>query len=546
MPLTFIDIERQKNWRIAVFFVVLLLIYLGVLAVLGAAFAPFLLSTPAHFWKVLFPLAAVVAGLHFWFTASDAVNDVLRILDAQPPDPDDSVHRMLANIMEELHVVTGNRRTIRCAVIPSLSLNALAAADLRGNALIAITEGLLSRLTRPQIEAVVAHEAHHVLSGDCLESTVAASLFGPLSSAIESLRSSRGFAAFAMVLAWLLLQLGNLLNMFISREREYRADAAAVGMCRNPLALAEVLYLLSRSWRGAGFIGSGFEMLCIVNPVATVLDESEGFVADLLSTHPPIRKRMDILLGMARVPLSELEARATKHAAAPSEAAAYYAMNPGHAWEGPFTLGELSSLPWLGPLTWVSSAKGASADRAWKDPAINALFLSRLSGPERPTDNGPDLLCPACHQPLLASDHEGARDFRCAYCAGTLVRTAHIPRIIARTARANPCSERINALARAVLRQNRTDRLLRVHSGPAAASAPKLACPKCKNPMSRGFYSLTYLVEVDRCSFCGLTWFDRDELEMLQCMIENRLVPDDGGSRAAQTPPSAELPGVSP
>ena len=70
----------------------------------------------------------------------------------------------------------------------------------------------------------------------------------------------------AFLLAWVLLQLGYLLNMFISREREYRADAAAVRMTRNPLALAETLHFLSRSWRGAGFIGSGFEMLCIVNP----------------------------------------------------------------------------------------------------------------------------------------------------------------------------------------------------------------------------------------------------------------------------------------
>jgi Zn-finger nucleic acid-binding protein len=46
--------------------------------------------------------------------------------------------------------------------------------------------------------------------------------------------------------------------------------------------------------------------------------------------------------------------------------------------------------------------------------------------------------------------------------------------------------------------------------------------------MYRGFYSMTHLIEVDRCSYCGLTWFDQDELAMLQCLIENRLVPDQG------------------
>jgi len=387
-----------------------------------------------------------------------------------------------------------------------------------------VTEGLLSRLTRPQLETVIAHEAHHILSGDCLESTVAASLFGTLSAAVEKFRSSRGYVAVGILFAWLLLQLGNLLNLFISREREYRADAAAVRMSRNPLALAEVLYRLSRSWRGAGFIGSGLEMLCIVNPVATTLDESEGFLADLFSTHPPLRKRIDILLGMARVPVSDLEARAIRSGKQPSEASAFYAMSPKHEWEGPFSPGELAGLPWLGPLTWISSAQGASADRAWKDPVINALFLSRLSGPERTEASG--LPCPACGQQLLTADNEGSPIFRCAFCAGTLVRTDHIPRILARTSKGNPCTERINALARTLLKQNSSERLFRAHSGAASDTAPKLACPKCKNPMSRGFYSLTYLVEVDRCSFCGLTWFDRDELEMLQCMIENRIEPE--------------------
>ena len=62
MPLTFIDIERQKNWRIALFFAVLVLVYLAVVAVLGAAFAPFLLSTPSYFWTRLLPLAASLPG----------------------------------------------------------------------------------------------------------------------------------------------------------------------------------------------------------------------------------------------------------------------------------------------------------------------------------------------------------------------------------------------------------------------------------------------------------------------------------------------------
>ena len=529
MPLTFIDIERQKNWRIALFFLVLLFVYLGVLAAFGLAILPVTLGTTTpRFWLGAGLLALLASGLHFWFSAYDTVNNVSRSLDARPPDPEDDIHRMFANIIQEIHVVSGSKRAIQCAVIPSFSMNALAVEDLKGNAMIAITEGLLSRLTRPQIEAVAAHEAHHILSGDCLETTVAASIFGTFSSAMEKLNYSSGNRTFslpAFFLAWLFLQLGYLLNMFISREREYRADAAAVRMTRDPLALAETLHLLSRSWRGAGFIGSGFEMLCIVNPQATALDETEGFLPDLLSTHPPLKKRMDLLLAMARVSVTELESNAKrlsgeKQTDSPPK---YFAMSPRQQWQGPFTAGELGALPWLSPLTWIATGGGQAAERAWKDPLINAIFLRRLAGDSR-TDSG--FTCPSCKQPLVTAAYEGTRIFQCSFCSGTLVENDKIPRIIARTGRERPCSKRLEALTRSVLQQNQTRNIYRKVTAQGAGPVPLLPCPKCKNPMHRGFYSSAHLIEVDRCGYCGITWFDQDELEMLQCMIENRLLPD--------------------
>jgi len=529
MPLTFIDIERQKNWRIALFFLVLLTLYLVVVALFGAALLPRpLMMAGSRFWAFLVIASSLAASIHFWFSAADAVDTVVRRLDARPPDREDEIHRMFANVIEELHVVTGNKRNIRCAVIPSLSLNALAAADLKGNSLIAITEGMLSRLTRPQVEAVVAHEAHHILSGDCLETTVAASIFGAFSSAMEQIRYStqnRLFVVPAFLLAWVTLQLGYLLNLFISREREYRADAASVRMSRNPLALAETLHFLSRGWRGAGFIGAGFEMLCIVNPLATTLDETEGFLPDLLSTHPPIKKRIEILLRMARVSIEELTTSAEirsgeKRTDSPPN---YFAMSPRKQWQGPFTAGELDALPWLSPLTWVATGGGQSVERAWKDPLINAIFLRRLAGNSR-ADSG--LACPSCKQPLVTVAYEGTLIFQCSFCAGTLVENGRIPRIIARTGRERPCTERLNALARSVLRQNQARNIYRKVTARSSDPVPLLACPKCKNPMFRGFYSSAHLIEVDRCSYCGITWFDQDELDMLQCLIENRLLPD--------------------
>ena len=503
-----------------------MLMYLTVTALFASSLFYGLFSSSVRFWIFVSAVSFLIAGIHFWFSGRDAVSAVIRTLSAQPPDPQDDVHKTLLNVMQELHVVTGNRRKIQCVVIPSLSMNALAAADLHGNAVIGITEGLLSRLTRPRLEAVIAHEAHHVLSGDCLEATVTASLFGAYSAALEKLSAAsrgRAFTSPGFLLAWIMLKFSHILNLFISREREYRADAASVRMTRNPVALAETLHQLSRSWRGAGFIGSGLEMLCIVNPQMTALDEAEGFWADLLSTHPPVRKRIDLLLGMARVSVAELDAKAAQRekertaASQQPSGPAYFAMSPQQMWQGPFTLAELGALPWLSPLTWTTSGDNNPAYRAWKEPEINAIFFARLSMKEKPASG---FTCPACGQPLVTSSHEGAPVYQCGFCAGTLAENGKIPRILARGAQ--PCTGRIAALTRTTLNENQAKHIAQKLKGGKKVMVPLLSCPKCKNPMLRGFYSLGHMIEVDRCGFCGLTWFDQNELEMLQCLVKNR------------------------
>lgn len=287
-------------------------------------------------------------------------------INASSPDPEDGIHKRLMNIVDEIHIVTGNKRQIRSFVVPSLSMNALAVADLKGEAVIAITEGLLSRLTRPQLEAVVAHEAYHILSGDCLETSIAASLFGMYVSAVEKMTDSREEGSSGLfpsfMLFWILVKLSNLLSLFISREREYRADAASVRMTRNPLAMAEALHLLSRNWTGVGMISNGLEMLCIVSPQTTDLDESEGWWADLMSTHPPIRKRIEILLRMAHASISEFEEKADSKTEtqdiSDDGGTIYYALDAWHRWQGPYSIAALSTLPWLSPRTWISVAPG--------------------------------------------------------------------------------------------------------------------------------------------------------------------------------------------
>ncbi len=78
-------------------------------------------------------------------------------------------------------------------------------------------------------------------------------------------------------------------------------------------------------------------------------------------------------------------------------------------------------------------------------------------------------------------------------------------------------------LARAVVTDNQRKKTAAKVEGAKPVYKSGMNCSKCGNPMFRTFYSLAYLIEIDRCGVCRLTWFDRDELEMLQCLLDNKV-----------------------
>ena len=545
MPLTFFDIERRKSWRIGILFVFLVSLYFIINLVIYLAFYSYISFRFLDFSKglipgtshllVIFLFSLIIAVIHFYASTFSAVQHVKKNLGAMEPDPDDGIHKSMMNILDEIHIVSGKKMKITGLVIPTLSLNALSMVDPKGNAVIAITEGLLSRISRSQLEAVMAHEAYHIFSGDCLETTVASALFGIPSSFIEKTkelitgtpRVSLRFAIPGFILItviWFLVKLSQLLNLFISREREYRADAGAIRMTRNPLALAEVLYFLSRNRGGFRFIGQGLENLCIVGPTARRLDEAEGWFSDLMSTHPPIRKRIRVMLNMARASITQVAQKVEKkerkkdQEIRSDQEGLFYAIDGKYMWQGPFTLFELAALPWLSTLTWVSE-QGGDVKQASDIPVINTFFSERVNKEE---DNVSGLVCHTCHTPLVKRSYERTSVLQCRFCGGVLVDDRKIPRIIARKDVKH--SKRIEALAKVILMENQKKRYSPKKIDINNRVVPLLNCPGCGQKMRRVYYTYTYLVEVDRCSSCGVTWFDHDELEILQCMIDNKMV----------------------
>jgi len=106
-----------------------------------------------------------------------------------------------------------------------------------------------------------------------------------------------------LFILWLLLVilsplLSKLLSMSISRKREYLADAGAAELTRNPAGLISALEKIYAATGPTTGIGSGIAHLCIADPRGSFIEEQSGFMSDLLSTHPPMQKRILALKAM--------------------------------------------------------------------------------------------------------------------------------------------------------------------------------------------------------------------------------------------------------
>ena len=196
----------------------------------------------------------------------------------------------------------------RLFISPDKSPNAFAAGRSEKQALICVNQGLLDLLDKDELEAVIAHEMAHIGNMDIRLMTYAAVLAGGIALISEVLsyliffggdRSNSvntGIAGIVVIiLATILAPIGALLiQMSISRKREYLADASAVQMTKYPEALASALSRLDQSTVPSQTGSRATNHLCIVAPLSR-----RGKKSSLFSTHPPIEERILKLNQMA-------------------------------------------------------------------------------------------------------------------------------------------------------------------------------------------------------------------------------------------------------
>ncbi len=208
----------------------------------------------------------------------------------------------------ELHAMVetlSNRAQLpkpRVYVIQQDTPNAFATGRNPSHAAVAVTTGLMRILNRQELEGVLAHELGHIKNRDILISSIAATMAGAISylatmaqwAMIFGGRSDEdeGGGGIVGAIAMMIIAplAASLIQMAISRSREFQADATGAAICGNPQSLASALQQLENSNRAKPMdVNPATAQMYIVNPLVG------GQLAKLFSTHPPIQERIQKL-----------------------------------------------------------------------------------------------------------------------------------------------------------------------------------------------------------------------------------------------------------
>ncbi len=223
-------------------------------------------------------------------------------------------HPQLFNVVEELSIAAG-LPVPAIYVIDDTAPNAFATGRDPEHASVAITTGLMQKLSRDELQGVMAHELSHVGNRDILFATMLGILVGSIAlvsdfflrsvfwSGGRSRRKSGGKSGdkggaimmiIALVLAIFAPIFAKLLQLAVSRQREYLADASAAKLTRYPEGLASALEKIAGDREVLEVANRATQHLYIVNPIKPFEKRAKG----LFSTHPPLEERVERLRSM--------------------------------------------------------------------------------------------------------------------------------------------------------------------------------------------------------------------------------------------------------
>lgn len=291
--------NKQKSWVIITMFMIF---------IVGAAY---LMAVGLGYDLSLVGIALIASGVmsfaSYWW--SDSI--ILSISGARPATRKEffDFYTVTENI------VMGQRMPMpKLYVIEDTAMNAFATGRDPDHAAVVATTGLLSRLSRGQIEGVIAHELSHVRNYDIRLMSIVTILVGFVALLSDWMlrmtfwggkdREERGNGQIQMILfaVGLLLAIlspivAQLIQLAISRKREFLADATGASMTKNPEGLAEALEIISQDREPLEAANKATAHLYISNPLKNHHD-AIGWFAGLFQTHPPVKERIAALRGL--------------------------------------------------------------------------------------------------------------------------------------------------------------------------------------------------------------------------------------------------------
>lgn len=306
--------QQRRNRRLTLVFIIIFFIILGIL---GYSIDSYTFGTiKATGLPIATMIAVSLASINGFIAYFYGDSVVVFSLRAQPLEFENPLHKKLHNVVTEMVLASGLPMP-KIYIIPDPAPNAFATGRDPHHAIVGVTEGLLETMNREELQAVIAHEMGHIKNQDILLMTVVTVLVGTIVllsdwavrvwryGGIRTRRSSRNKGMHPVILLIIVLfallapLLSRIIAMSVSRQREYLADASSAEFTRNPLSLASALEKIAKASSPVMTAHKGTAHLFISDPLQRTLDNKEGLFADVMSTHPPIEKRIEKLRQMS-------------------------------------------------------------------------------------------------------------------------------------------------------------------------------------------------------------------------------------------------------
>ena len=291
--------NKRKTW-------VLLIVFFLLLAIVGYAVGYLFMNS--GIWGVT---VAMILGFIYALTMIFQSTEIVMSMNGAR-EVDRNEEPVLYHVVENMAMVAQIPMP-RVYVIDDPGLNAFATGSNPQNAAVAATSGLLDIMNREELEAVIGHEVSHIRNLDIRISTIAVALASAITllssmagrmmwwggasrSRRNSDRDGGGIEVILLVISLLAIVLAplaaTLVQLAISRQREFLADASSVELTRNPQGMINALLKLDNSQPMSHHVDDASSALYINDP------QKPGFLKKLFYTHPPISERIERLKNM--------------------------------------------------------------------------------------------------------------------------------------------------------------------------------------------------------------------------------------------------------